>query len=220
MTVAWEPIPGYPGYDASDQGQIRSYHKMTGWQGWSIVNAPQRTLRPTKDPNGYLGVNLKTASGEMEFCKVHRVILTSFTGPCPAGKEACHNNGNPADNRIANLRWDTRQANRRDMPPERRGKFSAAQVISIRERCAAGEVLQAIAADNKVKLSAICRIRRGESYADVSGPTNQDHARRILSSAEAASIRQRAGSCAQVALAREFHVSESLVSLIVRGLRY
>jgi hypothetical protein len=28
--------------------------------------------------------------------------------------ETCHNNGNPADNRLENLRWDTHVANEAD----------------------------------------------------------------------------------------------------------
>jgi hypothetical protein len=45
---------------------------------------------------------------------VHRLVLEAFVGPCPAGMEACHNNGVRTDNRLENLRWDTRSANCRD----------------------------------------------------------------------------------------------------------
>lgn len=41
-------------------------------------------------------------------------MLEAFVGPCPPGEECCHGPGGPADNRLANLRWDTRQANIRD----------------------------------------------------------------------------------------------------------
>jgi len=45
---------------------------------------------------------------------VHRLVLLAFIGPCPDGMEACHNNGNPADCRLENLRWDTSAANEAD----------------------------------------------------------------------------------------------------------
>jgi DNA-binding XRE family transcriptional regulator len=32
-------------------------------------------------------------------------------GPRPTGMEAAHNNGNPADNSLSNLRWDTHTGN-------------------------------------------------------------------------------------------------------------
>ena len=46
--------------------------------------------------------------------RMHHVILNRFVGLCPEGMEACHNNGNTADNRIENLRWDTRSNNHKD----------------------------------------------------------------------------------------------------------
>jgi hypothetical protein len=38
---------------------------------------------------------------------IHGAVLEAFVGPRPEGMEACHNNGNPAANRLENLRWDT-----------------------------------------------------------------------------------------------------------------
>lgn len=45
---------------------------------------------------------------------VHTAVLLAFVGERPEGLEACHNNGIPSDNRLENLRWDTRSSNRRD----------------------------------------------------------------------------------------------------------
>lgn len=38
----------------------------------------------------------------------------AFVGEQPKGKEARHLNGNPSDNRIDNLKWDSSTANNRD----------------------------------------------------------------------------------------------------------
>lgn len=46
--------------------------------------------------------------------QLHRVVLDAFIGPRPKGMEACHANGDPTDNRLVNLRWDTRSANAAD----------------------------------------------------------------------------------------------------------
>jgi hypothetical protein len=45
---------------------------------------------------------------------VHRLVLETFAGPNPDGMECCHNDGNASNNRLDNLRWDTRKANIHD----------------------------------------------------------------------------------------------------------
>ena len=45
---------------------------------------------------------------------MHRLVLAAFVGPLPEGKEVCHNNGNPGDNRLENLRYGTKSENNLD----------------------------------------------------------------------------------------------------------
>lgn len=45
---------------------------------------------------------------------VHRLVLTAFRGPCPTGKEGCHNDGDHTNNQLRNLRWDTHRNNQRE----------------------------------------------------------------------------------------------------------
>ena len=94
-------IKGYPGYWIHKDGWVYSEHK-----GGFIS---QRWV------SGYLAVTL-WRKGQQNTKYVHRLVLEAFVGPCPPGMEACHNNSNPADNRLSNLRWDTRQANHKDKP--------------------------------------------------------------------------------------------------------
>jgi hypothetical protein len=47
-------------------------------------------------------------------CAIHRLVLEAFVGPCPNGFEACHNDGDRQNNRLENLRWDTRSGNHSD----------------------------------------------------------------------------------------------------------
>ena len=44
----------------------------------------------------------------------HRLVLEAFVGPCPSGMEACHNDNNPNNNSVENLRWDTPRGNTAD----------------------------------------------------------------------------------------------------------
>jgi hypothetical protein len=52
-----------------------------------------------------------TGAGRIERCYVHDLVLLAFVGPKPEGLEVCHGNDVKADNRLQNLRYDTRSAN-------------------------------------------------------------------------------------------------------------
>lgn len=45
---------------------------------------------------------------------VHRIVLEAWVGPCPAGLEGCHNDGDYTNNVLSNIRWDTRENNQLD----------------------------------------------------------------------------------------------------------
>jgi hypothetical protein len=105
----WLPIPGYEGfYEASDLGHIRSVPRPTGGHGH-----PGRVLKPWTKPTGHLTVALCVNRARKSF-DVHRLVAITFLGAPPDGHEVCHNDGDPANNRIANLRWGTRSDNIRD----------------------------------------------------------------------------------------------------------
>lgn len=102
----WRTVSGWPDYEVSNLGRVRSRRPISGrgprteWRQLSLYT--QR---------GYPFVAL-TPGAKRRF--VHRLVLEAFVGPCPDGMEACHNNGVRTDNRVKNLRWDTRLANHAD----------------------------------------------------------------------------------------------------------
>lgn len=97
----WRPVVGFEGkYEVSDEGRIRSIRRN------GYLN---RVLMP--GTNGYLYVSL---GRKVRWRSVHSIVAEAFLGPRPNGMETCHNNGNPTDNRLENLRYDTLSANRRD----------------------------------------------------------------------------------------------------------
>lgn len=97
-------IPGFENYLIDKSGKV-----------WSKSRKGARTgkfLSPWTT-KGHLLVRLyKNKKPHTRY--VHRLVLETFIGPCPEGLECCHNNGNPANNHLGNLRWDTRTSNRRD----------------------------------------------------------------------------------------------------------
>jgi len=93
-------IPQFSNYAATIDGKI-----------WSYLS--KRFLKPTIGSHGYYDISLWENKKRYRRL-VHRLILETFIGDCPKGMEACHNNGIKTDNKIENLRWDTRSSNRRD----------------------------------------------------------------------------------------------------------
>lgn len=110
----WKPIPGWEGYyEVSDQGQVRSVDRIITRSDGQKRRFKGKLLRPGINRHGYPMVNLKRP-GEGVTKKVHRLVLEAFAGPSPEGMEACHNNGDRADARVENLRWDSRSSNQKD----------------------------------------------------------------------------------------------------------
>lgn len=102
----WKPVVGAEGrYEVSNLGRVKSF----------IAPGGEKILKPGTHPRtGHKLVLLSMSLGVKRMSYVHRLVLESFVGPCPVGMEACHLNDESSDNRLENLRWDTRSANRLD----------------------------------------------------------------------------------------------------------
>jgi hypothetical protein len=93
---------------------------VTEWPGYSVnrlgqVRGPSgKILRPRTVRGGYLTVMAYDGTGAARQVYIHHLVLTAFVGSRPEGQEACHGDGGPGDNRLENLRWDTRDANIQD----------------------------------------------------------------------------------------------------------
>lgn len=111
MSARWKPIAGTGGsYEVSDYGDVRSTDGVDtrGRRRTGCTLRQQTTAR-----GGHRYVTLRM-QGRKRNVYVHRLVLDAFVGPCPPGLEPRHGNGHPADNRLANLQWDTRSENTRD----------------------------------------------------------------------------------------------------------
>ena len=103
MTETWLPIPGFPGYEVSNTGRLKSF-KTSGWP---------RRLKGSPGNSGHLSISLVN-NGVRLSTSIHQLVMLAFVGPCPEGMEVCHNAGNPANNNLENLRYDTHAENCRD----------------------------------------------------------------------------------------------------------
>ena len=119
MDEHWKEIEGYPGYEVSDQGRVRSYYakekKKGCWGGYDRVlyDEPQRILKQSDDGNGYLKVNLQ--KGDKRRCiKVHRLVAEAFIDNPNGYDTVDHIVSGPdgkLDNSVNNLRWISRREN-------------------------------------------------------------------------------------------------------------
>jgi hypothetical protein len=136
--VQFKDVEGYPGYCVGDDGSVWSRRPV----GRSpLMSDAWRRLSAGITKAGYPLVSLNVGGKSRSF-NVHTLVLTTFVGPAPVGMECCHGNGDPADNRLCNLRWDTRKANCADAETHGRrvkgetsgtSKLTNASVSEIRE---------------------------------------------------------------------------------------
>lgn len=164
----WKPIPGFSAYEASSLGRIKR-------------TAPAKTrttphiLTGSPDGLGYCRVKIYNDAGKKVDAKVHRLVLLAHLGdPPPSAKHGCHNNGNPSDNRLENLRWDTPAGNLNDRKAHGtnptgarngRAKLSAEQVNQIRQSFtgAHGEVAK-LAREYHMSHSQMWEVCHGSSW--------------------------------------------------------
>lgn len=106
--VTWRAIPGYDGYEASTDGQIRSIDRIVPTWGNHTRFARGRILSPyvTKG-NGYLSLCM----GRGRAATVHSLIAATYLGPRPEGMQVCHNDGDMYNNTPGNLRYDSASEN-------------------------------------------------------------------------------------------------------------
>lgn len=174
----WKEIPGHEGrYEVSDLGRIRSMDRVSHYGRWvgGTRTLKGKVLNPSPDGQGYLGSLVKVPGGKPVRIKIHLAVLTAFRGPRPPGLVGCHNDGDKANNALANLRWGTPASNIADFVKHgsaRGSKNGAARldeatVRGIKARLAAGETLMKIAEDHGVSVTAIWHIKSGKSWAHV-----------------------------------------------------
>ena len=110
MKEEWKPVFGYIGYyDVSNKGRVRSYLRHARGR-YVLSKNPQRILSPIKHTHGYLRVVLWRPCGKSSRY-IHRLVLETFVGDCPAGMECCHVDSDKTNNSLENLRWDTHRNN-------------------------------------------------------------------------------------------------------------
>jgi hypothetical protein len=171
-TIAYRQIPDAHGYRAGDDGSVWSCRPINGR---GPLKNEWRRLSPRWNKRGYGQVLLYDGSGRV-MKMVHHLVLAAFVSPRPEGMEGCHNDGNPANNALSNLRWDTPKGNHADRKKhgtngqgESNGsaKVTEADVRKIRGRCRNGERYVDVAPDFGISALAVSLIARRKTWTHV-----------------------------------------------------
>lgn len=171
-------VPGYSCYCVTHDGRVWTRYRRGGR---GRTPGPEWfEKKPCATKKGHLRVELTPYplphgnGGRPKKFYVHVLVLELFVGHRPEGMEACHTDGNPTNNHVSNLRWDTPQGNWADRKRHGRGcegeknpgggKLTTSEVEAIRTRRADGELLRNLAADFGVSTAMISKITRGEAW--------------------------------------------------------
>ena len=98
------PVDGWPGYEASNLGRVRSSRAGRGW----------RVLAGGRDKDGYRQLVLSAGVARRQTRRVAHLVADAFLGPRPVGMVVAHENGINTDDRAANLRYKSQRDNIRD----------------------------------------------------------------------------------------------------------
>lgn len=165
----WKDIPGYEGkYQASTEGRIRSvdHYVRVVTHGRELMRlSPGRVLRPGRYcKSGHLSVVLGRGTPGKP---VHRLIALTFIGPPPMGTEVCHNDGDPTNNSLTNLRYDTRRNNILDVYKQghRWRKLCISDVHRIRKLLEEGLMGSEIAKLTGFSQDVVSSIKTGRCYS-------------------------------------------------------
>lgn len=98
MAVVWKSIPGYSGYEASSQGEIRN--KETGHVTKGGVSGSYRRVSV-----------YQSKADKPELAYVHDLVCTAFHGKGKDGQVVLHCDDNKLNCVASNLKWGTQSEN-------------------------------------------------------------------------------------------------------------
>lgn len=116
MNEEWKSIKDFDGYMISNFGRVKSIDRLiektdrlSGNKFYS--NFKGKIIKPHQNKNAnHQAVTLRKEGKSYRYY-VHRLVIIAFRGDPENGLICCHNDGNPKNNHIDNLRWDSYKAN-------------------------------------------------------------------------------------------------------------
>ena len=167
--MEWRQIPGFSRYSVSNTGLVR--------RDVTVHNARPGHSSIHLDPNGYPRCSLTDDNGRSVSRCVHVLVMLAFIGPRPDGMVTCHSDGNPQNNDIRNLRYDTHAGNVHDAirhgtqvrgAKQHLAKLTDAMVAEIKLRFINEPITQvAIAREYGISRSSMSALIKGETWTHI-----------------------------------------------------
>lgn len=160
----WKDIEGYPGYQVSNMGRVKSLVKA--------YRREEKILKGSPNTTGYILVQLYPEPCKRKSLLVHRLVMMTFQpNPVTDELEVNHKDLDTTNNKMSNLEWVTEKENKehfyrsdkarqRDMKLPKGGeqhlsKLTNEQVIEIRRLWDSEEVT------NKTALGRLFGVKEG-----------------------------------------------------------
>jgi len=102
--------PEFPLYHITNDGRLFSKRSRNGIGESKFWHEHVGAL----DKLGYKRFLIRNSSGERKTVLAHRLVAGVYIGDIPSGMMVCHNDGNPRNNNLLNLRIDTELSNQTD----------------------------------------------------------------------------------------------------------
>lgn len=153
------------------RGEVYSLYRAVG-------NGGKRRLRATPfkmktDTADYKRIKFYKSKSKVKQVHLHTLVLETFVGKRPKGKQAAHKNGNCRDNRIENLYWATQEENCADKvrhgtatvgSKNPQAKLNEEDVLKILSR---KETAKVLAKEFGVNRNTILKIKSRQSWKHV-----------------------------------------------------
>lgn len=111
MQETWKTIKGYPNYEISNLGNVKSLSRITRNAKCSGYKRKERLLKQFSNKKGYLMVKLYSEKNKSKSITVHRLVAQTFI-PNPNNlPQVNHKDENKMNNSVDNLEWCTNEYN-------------------------------------------------------------------------------------------------------------
>lgn len=164
----WRAIPGWPGYEMSDQGRLGSWRKSPNSK---LPPTDRRILTGGVDKDGYRRAVL-TRKGDRHSFRFTELMQLTWLPKKPRGRNIvlAHEDGDRANNKVGNLRWKTQKENILDkcrhgtMVQGEKHMWSVLTEKMVREIRSSKETVVALAKKFNVGKTAVYFVRQNRTW--------------------------------------------------------
>jgi hypothetical protein len=227
----WLPIPRYEGfYSISNLGRVRTEARTYVSKNGITKPVRARFLKCGATGKGGYPRFSVSVNDVSRVLYVHQSVMLAFVGLPPDRQEVLHNDGDPQNCRLDNLRYGTRAQNIDDA--KRHGTFPMHEnrpgaVLTkdqAREIAGSSESANALAARFGITKAVVYQVWRGDTWSDVTKDIQRiTYRKRACKKSGPRKLREE--QVAEIfkssdfprSLARRFNVSKQLIWAIKRG---